>query len=259
MGNVLSGFFRGLPVGASLGSTALSVLSGARTHWASIFAGLWMALLVVVFPGMVSYVAMPALAMLLIVASLSTVKPRDISAVWQTGWPSRLAGVTTFLSTLFLPIQAAVGFGVVLSAFLFVTRSSTDIAVVELRKRKDGFIEEHPAPKQLESNKVTVLDVYGNLFYAGARTLERMMPSAGDAKKPVVVLRLRGHAQFGATLVEVLANYADELRNADGRLYLSGIGKNVEEQIVRTGKLRLAGPVRIFAATTVRGESTEEA
>jgi SulP family sulfate permease len=86
-----------------------------------------------------------------------------------------------------------------------------------------------------------------------------MMPSAGDAKKPVVVLRLRGHAQFGATLVEVLANYADELRNADGRLYLSGIGKNVEEQIVRTGKLRLAGPVRIFAATTVRGESTEEA
>lgn len=257
--NAACGFFRGLPVGGSLSTTALTVISGARSRWASVLAGLWMALLVVVFPGLVSYVAMPALGMLLILASISTIKPPEALSIWKTGWTSRLAGVTTFLSTLFLPIQAAVGFGVVLSALLYVNQSSTDISVVELVKRTDGLIEERKPPRQLPSNKVTVLDVYGYLFYAGARTLERLLPKPNGTENPVVILRLRGRSNLGATLVEVLANYADKLKESQGRLYLTGIGAEAYEQIVRTGKLRLTGPVRIYEATAVRGQSTQEA
>ncbi len=218
-----------------------------------------MALLVVVFPSVVSYVAMPALGVLLILASVSTIKPSEALSIWNTGWPSRLAGVATFLSTLFLPIQAAVGIGVVFSALIYVNESSTDISVVELVKRDDGLIEEHKAPKQLQSNKATVLDVYGHLFYAGARTLERMLPKPHGAENPVVILRLRGRTNLGATLVEVLANYADKLQEANGRLYLTGISEGAYAQVVRTGKLRLTGPVRVYEATPIRGQSTQEA
>jgi len=257
--NAASGLFRGLPVGGSLSTTALTVISGARSRWAAIFAGLWMALLVIVFPGLVSYVAMPPLGVLLIIASVSTIKPSEALSIWRTGWPSRLAIISTFLSTLFLPIQAAVGFGVVLSALLYVNESSTDISVFELVKRDDGFIQEHKAPKQLQSNKVTVLDVYGHLFYAGARTLARLLPRLNDAENAVVVLRLRGRTKIGATLVEVLANYAEKLHEANGRLYLTGISEGAYEQVVRTGKLRLTGPVRVYEATPVVWQSTHEA
>ncbi len=257
--NAASGFFRGLPVGGSLSTTALTVISGARSHWAAIFAGLWMALLVVVFPGVVSYVVMPALGMLLILASVSTIKPLEALSIWKTGWSSRLAIVTTFLSTLLLPIQAAVGFGVVLSALLYINESSTDISVVELLKRDDGLIEERKAPKQLLSGKVTVLDVYGHLFYAGARTLERLLPKPNGAQHPVVILRLRGRNTVGATLLEVLSNYADKLQKLDGRLYLTGMSEQAREQVVRTGKLSLSGPVRAYEATSVIWESTREA
>jgi sulfate permease, SulP family len=257
--NAASGFFRGLPVGGSLSTTALTVMSGARSHWAAIFAGLWMALLVVAFPGVVSYVVMPALGMLLILASVSTIKPVEALSVWKTGWSSRLAVVTTFLSTLLLPIQAAVGFGVVLSALLYINESSTDISVVELVKRDDGQIEERKAPQQLPSGKVTVLDVYGHLFYAGARTLERLLPKPNDAQHPIVILRLRGRNTVGATLLEVLSNYADKLQKLDGRLYLTGMSEQAREQVVRTGKLSLSGPVRAYEATPVVWESTREA
>src|SRR6185503_10538724 len=154
--NVAAGFFRGLPVGGSLSTTALTVISGAGTRWAAIFSGLWMALIVIVFPGLVSFVAMPALGVLLILASVSTIKPSEALSIWHTGWPSRLAIISTFVSTLFLPIQAAVGFGVVLSALLYMNQSSTDVSVVELVKTPDGMIEEHKAPRQLPSNKATV-------------------------------------------------------------------------------------------------------
>jgi len=100
-------------------------------------------------------------------------------------------------------------------------------------RRPDGEIEEHDPPARLPPNEVTVVDVYGHLFYAGARTLERLLPRPQDTQKPVVVLRLRSLGNGGATLMEVLANYADELAEVDGRLYLNGISEDVHDQFVR--------------------------
>ena len=182
--NVAAGLFRGLPVGGSLSATALNVIYGAQSRWAVILAGVLMALIVLAFPGLVSYIAMPALGALLILAGLTSLKPQDIHSIWHAGWPSRIAALGTFSAALFLSIQAAVGIGVLLSALLYVSRSSTDVSLVELVERPDGQIEERTPPDQLPSGKVTVLDGYGHLFYAGARTLERLLPPPQGSYKP---------------------------------------------------------------------------
>jgi SulP family sulfate permease len=218
-----------------------------------------MAIIVIALPGLVSRVAMPSLGALLILAGIKSLKPAEAASVWHAGWPSRLAGGTTFLATLFLPIQAAVGLGVVLSALLFVTESSTDVTLVEVVKRPDGRIEERKVPSRLEGQRVTILDVYGHLFYAGARTLANLLPRPNAIRNPVVILRLRGRNQFGATLIDVLSEYADSLRRVDGRLYLTGIGPGALRQLLLTGKFRPSGPVRAYRATPVIGESTERA
>lgn len=259
LANIASGLVRGLPIGGSLSGTALNVLYGGASRWSAIFAGLFMALIVLVFSGAVGLITMPALGALLILAGFSSINLRDIRVVVETGWPSWLAGGTTFVAMLFLPIQAAVGFGVVLSAFLYINRSSTDVSVVELVEREDGQIEERHPPRELPSGAVTVLDVYGHLFYAGARTLEHLLPRPGAAERPVVVLRLRGLTSMGATLLEVLSGYADEMAEKGGRLYLAGVSSQVRTQIDRTRRLDLNGPVTILEATSTRGESTRRA
>jgi SulP family sulfate permease len=257
--NVASGLLRGLPVGGSLSATAIGVIGGARTRWSAVLAGLWMAVLVIGVPALVSYVAMPALGALLILAGAGSIKPRALRAIWFTGWPSRLAAVTTFLCTLFLPIEAAVGIGVVLAALLYVNESSVDVSVVELVERSDGRLEERAPDPRLRGDAVTVLDVYGHLFYAGATTLEHRLPRPAGSRHPIVILRLRGRTSLGATLLDVLARYADELHSAGGRLYLSGIDPGARQHVERTGKLELSGPVRLFEATPIVGESTRAA
>lgn len=57
----------------------------------------------------------------------------------------------------------------------------------------------------------------------------------------------------------MLTNYTDKLAEVDGKLYLTGISQRVHDQVVRTGKLRLRGPVRVYDATPIRGESTRQA
>lgn len=256
--NIASGLFRGLPVGGSMSATALSVLAGAKSSWAAISSGAWMALIVVVFPDAVSRIAMPALGALLLLAGFSSIKPKDFAAVSNAGWPSVLAAVTTFLATLILPIQVAVGIGAVLAGLLYVNKSSSDITVVELVRRPDGQFEEHAAPPRVRDRGVTVLAVYGNLFFASARTLDRLLPSP-DAEQAVVVLRLRGQTSFGATLVDVLANYADRLARQGGRLYISGVSPRAFSQVTKAGRLTLHGPVRAYPAVAIVGKSTRDA
>jgi sulfate permease, SulP family len=207
--NVASGLFSGLPVGGSVGQTALNVAAGARTRWAAIFSGVWMLLIVLVFAGPVGKVAMPSLAALLIFAAVNAIRVEEGLSIWRTGWGPRAAALVTFVATLFLPIQVAIGLGALLSALLHTYSSSGDITLVELVERPDGRVEARPPPARLPSDAVTVLGVDGSLFYGGAWTLERLLPSPSGAHRPAVVLRLRGPTRVGATFVDLVARYAE--------------------------------------------------
>ncbi|HKS69318.1 MAG TPA: STAS domain-containing protein, partial [Ktedonobacterales bacterium] len=169
------------------------------------------------------------------------------------------ASASTFVATLFLPIQVAVGIGVVLSAILYLNESSAEISVVQMVERPDGRIEERKSPKRLPSNQVTMLNVYGALSHAGARTLERLLPSPRDAQRPVVVLRLRGLTTVGATLIDVLATYAEQLQAAHGRLYLAGISDEARDQLAHSDTLHHSRAARIYEATSIVGQSAREA
>lgn len=255
--NTVSGVFRGLPVGGSTGQTALNVTAGARTRWASILSGIWMAIILILFTGLVGLVPMASLAALLILAGIGAIRPGEVISIWQTGWTARICIATTFVSTLFLPIQAAVGIGAVLSAILHLGGTSADIRLVEWVPRPDGSIEEREPPKELPSNAITMLTVYGSLFYAGAWTLARTLPSARGVEHPAVILRLRGRTEIGSTLIDVLATYADELAAAGGRLYLTGADAHVIDQLERTGKVSIHGPnINVYPPTSVVGEAS---
>ncbi len=258
-GNLAAGLFRGMPVGGSVGQTALNVSAGAVDRWASIFSGVWMLVILVAFSGVVGVVAMPTLAAVLIVAAIGSLRVGQIQSIMRTGPNSQIALVATFLATLFLPITAAVGIGVVLSLMLQLNQEAIDLKVVEWVPRPDGGFEEHPAPLVLPSHAVTVLHTYGSLFYAGARTLQARLPPVGEAVEPVVIIRIRGRSMLGATAFEVITDYAERLADAGGRLYLSGVEPSVMLQFERTGHVTTAGPIRVLEATPNVEDSTRSA
>ena len=257
-GNVAAGLWKGMPVGGSVGQTALNVAVGGRTRWAAIFSGLWMLVILVVFAKPVGYVAVPTLAAVLIVAAVSSLRLGEAIAVWQTGINPKIAMVATFVTTLTLPVAAAVGIGVVLSLLLQLNREALDLTVVEVYFDKDGRPAERPAPNTLSSNQVTVLSVYGSLYYAGARTLQARLPDPTGCERPAVVLRLRGRTSLGATAYAVLQQYASKLAAVGGTLTLTGVSAGVVAELHRTGRFDLQGPVQLVPATDRLFESTEK-
>jgi len=258
-GNVAAGSFQGLPVGGSVGQTALNVAAGARRRWAAVLTGMWIIVILVAFSGVVGKVAMPTLAAVLIYAAVGSLRPRELATIWRTGPTSQVAVAITFLATLFLPVTAAVGIGVALSLLLQLNQEAIDLSVVQLVPTDGDRWREEPAPRTLPNDAVTVLDVYGSLLYAGARTLEARLPDVTGAQRPVVVLRLRGRTSLGATFFLVVAGYAARLNEAGGRLYLSGVDAELADRMARTGRIDVDGPVQVFPAAGTLGTSTAAA
>ena len=259
LGNLAAGLVRGQPVGGSVGQTALNVAAGARTRWSAIFSGLWMLVIIVVFARLVGVIVMPTLAAILVFAAIGALRPARLLTIWRTGRISQVALVATLLATLFLPVAVAVGIGVVLSLMLQLNQEALDLRVVELVPMADHRFSEQPAPAQLTSHQVTVLDVYGSLFYAGARTLQARLPEVRGTQAPAVVLRLRGRTSLGATFFRILATYAEQLSAVGGRLYVSGLDPGMAALMARTVPVTLAPPERSYGATPVLGESTWQA
>ena len=202
---------------------------------------------------------MSTLAAVLIYAAIGSLRTGAIRAILRTGRISQIAVVATFVATLFLPVAAAVGVGLVLSLIMQLNQEAQDLRVVHLVPDADGRFLERPAPSRLESRRVVLLDIYGSLYYAGARTLQVRLPDPGQSEHPAVVLRLRGRAKLGATSYAVLADYAQQLDSVGGRLYISGIDPALLGQLRRNRTVERGGNVRIFEATETIGEASLDA
>lgn len=259
VGNVAAGLFRGQPVGGSVGQTALNVAAGASGRWAGIFSGIWMAVILVAFSGIVGEVVMATLAAVLILAAIGSFRTGQVLAILRTGRNSQIGVVATFVATLFLPVAAAVGVGLTIALLMQINQEALDLRIVSLVPTLDGRFDERTAPRELASREVLLLDIYGSLYYAGAKTLQAHLPDPGSASSPAVVIRLRGRAMLGATSFAVLSDYAERLDAAGGRLYLSGVDPATHRQMRRNRAVETAGDVQVFEAGPTIGESSLEA
>lgn len=259
MANVATSFFQGMPAGGSLSGTSLVVSAGAKTRWANIFVGILIATIILLFADLVELIAMPALAGLLIVVGFQTIKPEAIQNVWLTGLMPRIVMLITFVGTLIMPLQFAVLLGVAISILLFLFQQANRITLVELVPTPGGYPIEQPAPRQLASHKITVLYTYGSLFYAAVKTWEENLPIAKNATQAVVIFLLRGHEEFGSTMIEVLDRYTKTIQDNQGLVMLAGISENVREQLDRTGMLDRIGRENVFLAQTQWGSAANQA
>ncbi|HKQ76760.1 MAG TPA: SulP family inorganic anion transporter [Blastocatellia bacterium] len=246
--NIASGALRGMPIGGSAWATAVNVNAGAVTRWSQVFYGLFFVTAVLVFGGLIERIPIAALAGLLVLVGFRSLNPGRIQTVWQTSYVAAAVMTLTFVATLTLPIEQAVFLGVAFSFLMTVVREAEKVKVVEIVIREGELPEEREAPRELPSDRITILLPYGSLFFAGARTLEDSLPSADNARRAVVILGLRAQSEIGSTFIGVLRRYSATIQKNGGKLMLAGVNKQVMRQLSKTGTLAFLGEENVFPA-----------
>ena len=254
--NVVASFFQGMPLGGSVGTSALNVSAGARTRWANIFSGLVIVVVVLLFSQAVSFAAMPAMAALLIVAGIQSIKVEEVRDVWDVGLGPRAIMLVTFIATLIVPVQWAVFIGVILSGIVYFFSAAEDVKLLELVPTEPGQFKTQDTPDRLSSRAATILQVQGNLFYAADDKIEAMLPTARGADYPVVILGLRGHDEINSTFINLMERYNEQLEASNGKLILAGVSEHTKKQLDRTETTdELLGEEDVFEETDILGES----
>ena len=259
-GNVVAGLFQGMPVGGSMSASSLVVSAGARTRLALLVAGAVMAVVVLAFGRAVGYVAMPALAGLLIIVGYGAVKPTRIQSVAKTGVLQSTVMVITFVLTMVIPLQFAVLVGVALAIVLYVVQESNSLEMKCIVFEEGGRRRETVPPPSVGAYEVIVVQPYGSLFFASAPVFEAQLPVVDAATTgSVVVVRLRGIDQLGLSLIEVFRRYSKQLGAADSKLKIVIASDRVIEQFRLAGVDADIGPDDVYLGTEWLGETVRQA
>lgn len=259
-GNIAAGLFQGMPVGGSMSASSLVASAGAKTRTAAFMAAGVMAAVILLFGGVIELIAMPSLAGLLIVVGIGTIRPARIMSVAKTGAVPLTVMSITLILTMVIPLQYAVLVGVGISTILFVLRQSTRLVTRRLVFRDDGRVEEVDPPDTVLPGEVVALQPYGALFFATASTLLEQIPSVTpESRNSVVIIRIRGADDAGATLIDLIKGYAASLRDVDSKLMIVTGNRNVIRQLRVTGTTEIIGADNIYRSTPFLGETSRQA
>lgn len=258
VGNIVSGLFRGMPVGGSMSGSSLLVTAGARSKLALFVAGATMALVIVFASGIVALTAMPALAGLLIMIGFAAIKPSRVYSVVKSGILPTAVMTVTFVLTLVIPLQFAVLAGVGLGIILFVARQSNRLRVRQVHLDESGRMRESDPPATVGRREVIVLQPYGSLFFASAPSFERQLPSVDDETAgSVVIIRLRGTDELDLALIDALRRYARGLAAAGSQLKLVVSETGVFQQLRASGLLAELGEDNVYQGTEWIGKAVQ--
>ncbi|MEZ4611277.1 MAG: SulP family inorganic anion transporter [Caldilineaceae bacterium] len=154
IGNLLGSFFQSMGTGGSLSRTGISVEAGAKSRWGGILAGLWLALILMLFGSLAELVPLSVIAGMLFVIGGELIAARIPNAklVYRTSWGSAAAALLTFGSALFIPLQYTIFLGALLSLLLYIGTSASNGRVFQFVRGEDGRWQEADLPDVFPSN-----------------------------------------------------------------------------------------------------------
>jgi SulP family sulfate permease len=258
--NIAVGIFQGMPVGGSMSASSLVKKAGAKTRMALLISSVVMAIVILVFGSAVGYIAMPALAGLLMIVGFRTIKPADIKAVWKTGTTQAMVMTVTFVLTMVIPLQYAVLVGVGISMILYIINQSNSVTIKRWIPDGEGNMRESDPPETVGVSEVIILQPYGSLFFAAAPVFEELLPDVVETTSDsVVILRLRGRTDLGSTFMDVLRRYAEELNVAGSKLVLISADERIHEQLAVTRVTAVVGSENIYTSDEWVGSTLKRA
>jgi high affinity sulfate transporter 1 len=249
MANLAAGLFQGFPVSTSGSRTAVAERSGAKTQLTGVTGALLITLMIVLLPGLFRNLPQPALAAVVITASLSLADiPGTVRLRRQRKAEFRLSAAA-FLGVALLGVLPGIAIAVALSILNVFRRVwwpyGTELGRVPALP---GYHDVHSYP---EAEYVPGLVIYrfdGPLIFANAKTFRDTIRRMARTDPPPVwiVIAAEPITDIDTTASDVLEEL-DEALNANGvHLVFAELKDPVRRKIERYGLTRTIDPRHFF-------------
>lgn len=206
LGNMLSGFFGGLPVTGVIVRSSANVDAGARSRLSAIVHGAMLVIAVLVLAPMLNRIPLAALAAILLVTGFKLTTPTLWKSAWHLGWSHFIPFAITIVAILFTDLLRGIGIGLVVGIGYIIAEHMRRPALTKVSP-PGAILTRYVLPDQ-----VTFLSK-SNLM----QTLDALPPGCR------VEIDGRKTARFDYDALEALLSFRETARNRNIDYRLVGI------------------------------------
>jgi high affinity sulfate transporter 1 len=259
--NLFAGLFQGFPVSTSGSRTAVAERAGGKTQLTGVTGAVLITLMIVLVPGLFRNLPNPALAAVVITASLSLADIPATIRLWRQRKAEFLLSIAAFLGVALLGVLPGIAIAVGLSILNVFRRSwwPYDTAL----GRVEGLAGYHDIHSYPEASQLPGLVIYrfdAPLFFANAKTFrdEVRRFAAAEPVPRWIVIAAEPVTDVDTTASDMLEDL-DEALNAEGiSLVFAELKDPVRRKIERYGLTRTIDPHHFFPTIGAAVEAFRE-
>jgi sulfate permease, SulP family len=237
LSNIVGSFFSGYAASGSFTRTGVNYEAGAKTPLAAVFAGIALALIVLLIAPLTAYVPIPSMAGILLVVSYGLIDFHHIKTIIKTSHSEIAILLVTFLSTLFLELEFAIYVGVMLSLIIYLNRTSKP-RIITLAPDSDDInhrlinIQKKELP-QCPQCKIIRID--GSLFFGAVNYIAKKLQ---DTPEPNILIISSSINFIDVAGAEMITQEAQRRHEIGGGLYFIKLKSRNCEILKRGGYLK---------------------
>ena len=247
--NLAAGLFQGFPVSTSGSRTAVAERSGAKTQLTGVTGAALIILMIVLVPGLFRNLPQPALAAVVITASLSLADIPGTVRLWRQRKAEFLLSIAAFLGVALLGVLPGIAIAVGLSILNVFRRAwwpyDTELGRVD---GLEGYHDVHSYPEAQHLPGLVIYRFDAPLFFANAKTFRNEVRRLANTEpKPRwIVIAAEPVTDVDTTASDVLEEL-DETLNAQGiSLVFAELKDPVQRKIERYGLTRTIDPHHFY-------------
>ena len=241
-GNIVSVIFGGIPATGAIARTATNIKSGGKTPVAAIIHCVFLLLVLIFIGKWAALIPMAALAAVLIVVAYNMSEWREFIHLLKSPRSDVAVLLATFLLTIFIDLTVAIQVGVLLAAFLFMQKMSTEtqVSVITENLEEDDEMRGRDMSQIKIPKGVEVFEIYGSLFFGAVSQFKESIRLV--AKKPkVLILRMRNVPNIDASGIRMLEEIAQEARERGYPIVFSAVSRKVYRVMRNSGFVEVVG------------------
>ncbi len=225
VGNICSALFGGIPATGAIARTAANVKNGGRSPVAGMVHAVVLLLFLLVLMPLAKMIPMPIIAAILFMVAYNMSEWRHFVSICRTAPKSDIIVlVATFVLTVAFDLVVAIGFGLILTALLFIKRMS-DVSYI--RRWNDDNQQGMVVP-----DGTAVYEIHGPMFFAAADKFSKISCAEGIK---VIVLRMNYVPAIDATVMRDLDSLYQNLNSKGIALVVSHIGEQPLNAMKKSG------------------------
>ena len=264
--NLAAGLFQGFPVSTSGSRTAVAERSGAKTQLTGVTGAAVIIVMIVLVPGLFRNLPSPALAAVVITASLSLADIPGTVRLWRQRKAECLLSIAAFLGVALLGVLPGIAIAVALS-ILNVFRRAWWPYDAELGRVPGlpGYHDTHNHPAAQHLPGLAMYRFDGPLFFANATTFRDQVRRLAHADPPPrwILIAAEPMTDVDTTASDMLEDLDEALNEKGISLVFAELKDPVRGKIERYGLTRTIDPRHFFptiesALTAFRQETGAE-